>query len=80
AFKKHLGGTLVEEHRPQIHATTSSSCMVCSTLAQRGNTSQEVLLDLCSSISSISKQLVQELGLHTSKAPSIKVLFGNNQK
>ena len=44
------------------------------------NSPQEVLFDSGSSISSISQDLVARLNLSTSKAPPIRVLFGDHQR
>ncbi|MCO5566622.1 hypothetical protein L7F22_020299 [Adiantum nelumboides] len=81
AAGKHLSRKVVEEHYPQMQAATSSRCMVCSLPVQIKNTSHEALLDSGSTISSISQELVHQLGLHISTTPPIIVLFGdNNQK
>ena len=53
----------------------SFSLHVCTTLATINHSIDTILLDCGSSISSISTALVNQLGLPTSTAPSIQVLF-----
>ena len=56
--RETTSGTLTEEHLPHIQAATSSGRMVCSTIAQINHTTQEALLDSCSTISSFTIDLV----------------------
>ena len=65
---------------PHVHASTSSTSPVCTAIARLQHTTQEVLLDSGSSISSISADLVTRLQLPTSHAPPIKILFGDQQR
>jgi hypothetical protein len=54
----------MEEHRPVIQASTPTySSFVCSIIAHIGTSSQEVLLESGSNISSISLDLVEKLKL-----------------
>ena len=69
-----------EEQLPHFQAATSSSRIVCSTIARIQNTSHEALLDSGSTISSISLDIVNQLHLPTSSAPLIHVIFGDKQK
>ena len=72
-------GVLKGAQPPHIQASTSSSSPVCITIATILHRQHEVLFDSDSGISSINQDLVDRLNLATSKAPSIKVLFGDHQ-
>ena len=69
----------MEEPALHIQASASSSSRVCTALATINHCTHTILLDTGSSISSISTALVHRLGLPTSTAPSIQVLFGDHQ-
>ena len=69
----------MEEPAPHVQASASSSSQVCTTLATINHSTHTILLDSGSSISSISTALVHQLGLPTTTAPSIQVLFGDHQ-
>ena len=71
---------LKEEQLPHFQAATSSTRIVCSTMAHIHNQPYEALLDLGSTIASISLDLVNSLHLPTSSAPLINVGFGDKQK
>ena len=71
---------LKEEQLPHFQAATSSTRIVCSTMARIHNQPYEALLDSGSTISSISLDLVNSLHLPTSSAPPINVVFGDKQK
>ena len=71
---------LKEEQLPHFQAATSSTRIVCSTMARIHNQPYEALLDSGSTISSISLDLVHSLHLPTSSAPPINVIFGDKQK
>ena len=62
---------------PHIHASMSSTSLVCTTIARLHHTIQEVLLNYGNCISSICADLVAQLQLHTSYALPIKILFKN---
>ena len=69
----------MEETTPHVQASASSTSRVCTTLATINHFTRTILLDFGSSISSNSTALVHQLGLPTSTAPSIQVLFGDHQ-
>ena len=69
----------MEEPAPHVQASASSSSQVCTALATINHSTHTILLDSGSSISSISTALVHQLGLPTTTAPSIQVLFGDHQ-
>ena len=77
---KRQCGMLKEEQLPHFQAATSSTRIVCSTMARIHNQPYEALLDSGSTISSISLDLVHSLHLPTSSAPPINVIFGDKQK
>ena len=69
------------EHRPQFQASMSSSPkFVCSVPARLANSTYEILLDSGSTISSISSEIAETLGLPISAAAPIRVLFGDNKE
>ena len=70
----------MDEQHPHIQASASSRRLICSTIMRVANSSQEVLLDSGSSISSISESLVHSLHLHIQPALEIHVLFGDNKE
>ena len=69
----------MEESTPHVQAFASSASKVCTVLATINHFTHTILLDSGSSISSIRVALVHQLGLSTSTAPSMQVLFGGYQ-
>ena len=69
----------MEEPAHHVQASSSSSSQVCTALATINHSTHTILLDSGSSIFSISTDLIHQLGLPTTTAPSIQVLFGDHQ-